>query len=79
MTATHETPPSPWLNRTVVGAGLTSFLADMGYEMATAILPAFLRLLQLPLRPATPAQAIVALGTAKKDGVLVPQGSELQA
>ena len=36
---------SPWLNRTVIGAGVTSFLADVGYEMATAILPAFLQLL----------------------------------
>lgn len=40
--------PSGWLNRTVVGAGLTSFLADVGYEMATAVLPAFLRMLNLP-------------------------------
>jgi MFS family permease len=36
-----------WLNRTVIGAGLTSFLADVGYEMATAVLPGFLRLLHL--------------------------------
>jgi MFS family permease len=41
--------PSPgWLNRTVIGAGLTSFLADVGYELATAILPAFLLALGLP-------------------------------
>jgi MFS family permease len=39
---------SGWFNRTVIGAGLTSFLADVGYEMATAILPAFLRLLHIP-------------------------------
>jgi MFS family permease len=39
---------SPWLNRTVLGAGLTSFLADVGYEMASAILPAFLLMLGLP-------------------------------
>lgn len=39
---------SPWLNRTVVGAGLTSFLADVGYEMATAIMPTFLLFLGLP-------------------------------
>ncbi len=38
----------PWLNRTVIGAGLTSFLADVGYELATAILPAFLLALGLP-------------------------------
>ena len=40
--------PSSWLNRTVLGAGLTSFLADVGYEMASAILPAFLLMLGLP-------------------------------
>ena len=44
----NDPSPSPWLNRTVVGAGLTSFLADVGYEMATAILPAFLQLLRIP-------------------------------
>jgi MFS family permease len=43
-----DTPSSGWFNRTVIGAGLTSFLADVGYEMATAILPAFLRLLHIP-------------------------------
>ena len=42
----HE--PSSWLNRTVLGAGLTSFLADVGYEMASAILPSFLMILGLP-------------------------------
>lgn len=31
-----------WLNRNVVGMGLTSLLSDAGHEMATAILPAFL-------------------------------------
>jgi MFS family permease len=41
-------PTSGWLNPTVVGAGLTSLLADVGYEMATAILPAFLLLLHIP-------------------------------
>ena len=39
---------SGWFNRTVIGAGLTSFLADVGYEMATAILPAFVRFLHVP-------------------------------
>jgi MFS family permease len=41
-------PASGWLNRTVLGAGLTSFLADVGYEMATAILPGFLLVIGLP-------------------------------
>ena len=31
-----------WLNRNVVGMGLASLLGDAGYEMATAVLPAFL-------------------------------------
>ena len=31
-----------WLNRNVVGMGLTSLLSDAGHEMATAVLPAFL-------------------------------------
>lgn len=34
--------PSTWLNRNVVGMGLTSLLSDAGHEMATAILPGFL-------------------------------------
>jgi MFS family permease len=37
-----------WLNRTVVGASVTSFLADVGYEMATAIFAPFSRALNLP-------------------------------
>lgn len=43
----NDTPPAPkgWLNRTVIGAGLTSFLSDVCYEMAAAILPSFLQLL----------------------------------
>ena len=36
-----------WFNRTVIGAGLTSFLADVGYELATALLPSFLLVLNL--------------------------------
>jgi MFS family permease len=31
-----------WLNRNVVGMGLTSLLSDVGHESATAVLPAFL-------------------------------------
>lgn len=32
----------PWLNRTVIGIGLTSFFSDLCHETATAILPLFL-------------------------------------
>ncbi|MFO0850993.1 MAG: MFS transporter [Gemmataceae bacterium] len=51
-----------WLNRTVIGAGLTSFLADVGYEFATALLPAFL--LALGLNPAQAAPALGAIEAA---------------
>jgi MFS family permease len=34
--------PKSWLNRTVLGVGLTSLLSDWSHETATAILPAFL-------------------------------------
>ena len=37
-----DSAPESWLNRNVLGMGLTSFLSDFGHEMATAILPAFL-------------------------------------
>ena len=34
-----------WLNRTVVGVGLTSLFSDWSHETATAVLPAFLALI----------------------------------
>jgi len=38
-----EAPPNKsWLNRTVLGIGLTSLFSDWSHETATAILPAFL-------------------------------------
>ncbi len=37
--------PASWLNRDVVGMGLTSLLADAGYEMANAVLPGFLAIM----------------------------------
>jgi len=39
---------SAWLNRNVIGMGLTSFLSDAGHEMATAVLPAFLTAIGAP-------------------------------
>ncbi len=41
-------PPVPWLNRTVAGAGLTSALGDFCYETSTVILPGFLAVLGIP-------------------------------
>jgi MFS family permease len=51
-----------WMNRTVVGAGLTSFFADVGYELATALLPSFLLILGLPVGYA--AQVLGAIEAA---------------
>jgi MFS family permease len=36
------TEKKPWLNRTVLGVGLTSLFSDWSHETATAVLPAFL-------------------------------------
>jgi MFS family permease len=44
----NGTTESGWLNRTVLGAGLTSLLADMAYETATSLLGGFFAILQLP-------------------------------
>jgi len=56
MAPDRDAPPAKtWLNRTVIGAGVTSFLADVGYEMAAAALPNFLLAL-------TPSAAPTALG-----------------
>lgn len=40
--------PTSWLNRTVLGAGVTSALGDFCYETTTVILPGFLAVLGLP-------------------------------
>jgi MFS family permease len=37
-----HTSQHPWLNRTVLGVGLTSLFSDWAHETATAVLPAFL-------------------------------------
>jgi MFS family permease len=59
-----------WLNRNVVGAGLTSFLADAGYETATTILPAFLAVLGAPdAGPAGVAFGVAALWLGLMEGV----------
>lgn len=58
----NDAPTSSWFNRTVIGAGLTSFLADVGYELATALLPSFLLILGLPVGMA--AQVLGAIEAA---------------
>ena len=40
--------PKGWLNRTVLGAGVTSALGDFCYETTTVILPGFLAVLGIP-------------------------------
>jgi len=39
---TEGTQKKSWLNRTVLGVGLTSLFSDWSHEVATAVLPAFL-------------------------------------
>src|SRR5579885_368658 len=39
---------SDWLNRNVIGMGLTSLLSDAGHEMATAVLAGSLAVLGAP-------------------------------
>lgn len=48
MTKSNEAPTKGWLNRTVVGAGITSALGDFCYETTTVILPGFLTVLGIP-------------------------------
>jgi MFS family permease len=38
----NSAPRESWLNRTVLGVGLTSLFSDWSHETATAVLPAFL-------------------------------------
>ena len=42
VTLTEPTERKSWLNRTVLGVGLTSLFSDWSHETATAVLPAFL-------------------------------------
>ena len=41
-TSAEQTSGGHWLNRTVLGVGLTSLFSDWSHEIATAVLPAFL-------------------------------------
>jgi MFS family permease len=43
--AQQKRKDNSWLNRNVVGMGVTSLLADAGYEMANAVLPSFLEVI----------------------------------
>lgn len=45
---THDAPRGKWLNRTVLGAGLTSAFGDFAYETTNVILPGFLAVLGIP-------------------------------
>ncbi len=48
MKTKKTAPKKGWLNSNVWGMGLASFLGDLSYESATAILPAFLASLGVP-------------------------------
>ncbi|MFM8288344.1 MAG: MFS transporter, partial [Planctomycetaceae bacterium] len=55
MVPAAQSPSSPpdhsghWVNRTVLGAGLTSALADFCYESTTVVLPGLLLVLGIPV------------------------------
>ncbi len=76
MTNGVSTPEAPssadgsWLNRNVVGMGVTSFLADASYETVTAVLPGFLETLG-----AQPVALGVIEGTADAASSFVKLGS----
>jgi MFS family permease len=48
LTIQPKNKTHPWLNRNVVGMGVTSFLSDACHEMATAVLPGFLSVIGAP-------------------------------
>lgn len=48
-TTTRTPPAARWLNHNVIGMGLTSLLADLCYETATAVLPILLKVLGAPV------------------------------
>ncbi|WP_417067968.1 transporter [Niveibacterium terrae] len=48
MAEKDDGAPEGWLNRTVIGAGLTSGLGDFCYETTTVILPDFISVLGIP-------------------------------
>lgn len=48
MTTDRRPIAQPWLNRTVVGAGIASAFGDFCYETTTVILPGFLAVLGIP-------------------------------
>jgi MFS family permease len=43
------TQKNSWLNRTVLGAGITSFFSDLSHEAVTVLLPSFLILIGAPV------------------------------
>jgi MFS family permease len=47
-TRSENDSPRGWLNRTVLGAGLTSAFGDFAYETTNVLLPGFLSVLGLP-------------------------------
>jgi MFS family permease len=48
MLMSETTATQSWLNRNVMGMGITSFLSDASHEMATAVLPSFLAVIGAP-------------------------------
>ena len=67
---TDSARPESWLNRNVVGMGVTSLLSDACHEMATAVLPSFLTSIGAP-----PAALGVIEGVADASSSFVKLGA----
>jgi MFS family permease len=67
---TYSTRSANWLNRNVVGMGVTSLLSDACHEMATAVLPGFLTSIGAP-----PAALGVIEGVADATSSFVKLGA----
>jgi hypothetical protein len=59
MTAAATSMHTSWLTRAVASVGLTSFFSDVGHEVATSVLPNFVR---ITLRASTGALGLIEPG-----------------
>jgi MFS family permease len=69
-TPPQKPPQGVWLNRNVLGMGVTSLLSDASHEMATAVLPGFLAVLGV-----SPAALGMIEGVADSTSSFVKLGS----
>lgn len=76
---TDHNPSDPGITLIELFAFLGENLLFRFNQLPEATKLSFLRLLQLPLQPATPARAVITMSTEAPDGILLPLGSEAKA